>query len=93
MLASSSRLKCVKMPSQRLARKDSAGTNMPHCIISWARPMARRNVDLPPRLAPVIITSNLSSALTSLPTTLSFMLKLRQTIVEPATGEHGLAHG
>jgi hypothetical protein len=42
------------MPSQTLARKDSAGTNMPHCIISWARPMPRRNVDLPPRLVELL---------------------------------------
>ena len=69
MLASSSRMKWVKTPLQTLARNDPAATNMPHCIISWARPALRRNVDLPPELAPVMITSDLPSASTSLPTT------------------------
>ena len=32
----------------------------PHCIISCARPTLRRNVDFPPWLAPVMITSALS---------------------------------
>ena len=38
-------------------------TNIPHCIISWARPTLRRNVDLPPELAPVMMTSDFPSAL------------------------------
>ena len=68
MVASSSRGKWVKMPGLTLAVKDSAATNMPHCIISWARPTLRRKVDLPPWFAPVIMISRLPSASTSLPT-------------------------
>ena len=34
IVASSSRLKCVKIPVLRLAPNDSAGTNIPACIIS-----------------------------------------------------------
>jgi len=37
--------------------------------MNWATPTLRRNVDLPPELAPVMMTSGLSSACTSLPTT------------------------
>ena len=44
-------------------------TNSPHCIMSWARPTLRRNVDFPPELAPVMMTSDFPSACTSLPTT------------------------
>jgi hypothetical protein len=52
---------------------------MPLCIISWATPRLRSSVDLPPWLAPVIITSDLPSASTSLPTTLSSTIRVRQT--------------
>ena len=68
MVTSSSRGKWVKVPRLTLAVKDSAATNRPHCIISWAKPTLRRNVDLPPWLAPVIMMSRLPSASTSLPT-------------------------
>jgi len=44
----------VKSLSQTLERNDSAGTNIPHCIINWAKPKLRRKVDLPPSFAPVI---------------------------------------
>ena len=52
MLASSSRLKWVNRPSARLVCNESAATNMPDCVMSWARPMLRRKVCLPPWLAP-----------------------------------------
>ena len=38
IVASSSRLKCVKIPMQVLAVNESAATNIPACIISCARP-------------------------------------------------------
>jgi hypothetical protein len=59
----------VKRPGQTLARSAVAAANIPDCIISWARPVLRRNVDFPPWFAPVIITSDAPSALTSLPIT------------------------
>jgi hypothetical protein len=31
-------------------------TNSPHCIISWATPTLRRNVDLPPEVALLAVT-------------------------------------
>jgi hypothetical protein len=35
---------------------------MPHCIMSWATPTLRRNVDFPPELAPVMMISGFPSA-------------------------------
>ena len=69
----------MKTPSQTLAPNDSAATNIPHCIISWATPTLRRKVDFPPWLAPVIITSDRPSASTSLPTDPRLELRARQT--------------
>ena len=67
IVASSSRLKCVKIPVLTLAVNDSAGTNIPACIISCACPALGRNVDLPPWFAPVIMTTCLPSVSTSFP--------------------------
>ena len=78
MARSSSRLKWVKTAGHTPEAKAPAGANMPACIISWARPVLRKKVDLPPRLAPVTTTSVLASALTSLPTARPFIPRLRQ---------------
>ena len=59
--------------------------------MSWASPTLRRKVDLPPWLAPVTITRSLSSALTSLPTTRSFMVNARQTSYSPVQENRALA--
>ena len=75
--------------AERLAR----ATNMPLCIISWARPTLRRNVDLPPWLAPVIITSDLPSASTSLPTTRCRRGECEAHVVEPAGRKRALVPG
>ena len=74
---SSSRLKCVKTRRRTPALNDVAATNMPHCIMSWAMPTLRKNVVLPPRLAPVTRTSALLSALKSLPTVRPPVRRLR----------------
>ena len=71
MSGSSSRMKWVKICRADAGPQDWAVTNMPHCVMSWARPTLRRNVDFPPEFAPVMITRDLPSASTSLPTTLS----------------------
>ncbi|MCK7495979.1 MAG: hypothetical protein MZW92_37265 [Comamonadaceae bacterium] len=82
IVASSSRLKWVKTAVQSSALKDSAATNIPHCIISWARPMLRRKLDLPPWFAPVTITRLLPSASTVLPTTACSMLERKAEVVQ-----------
>ena len=61
-VASSSRVKWVKMPDRTLAVKASAVTNIPACIMSCAVPTLRRKVDFPPPLAPVMTVRALWSA-------------------------------
>ena len=70
----------LRLVSGRFA--DATGRFWP-ITISWDKPMLRKRVDLPPSLAPVIITRFLLSAFTSLPTTLCFRLKARQTSYNP----------
>lgn len=60
------------------ALNSSAAVNMPHCLIIWATPTLRRNVDFPPWLAPVSTISRVPSADTSLPTTRSVICSDRQ---------------
>ena len=61
---------------------------MPACIISWASPTLRRNVDLPPWLAPVIMINGLPSASTSLPTARGLVEAERQgRVIQAAGGE------
>ena len=62
-------------------------TNSPHCIMSWATPTLRRNVDLPPELAPVMMTSCLPSACTSLPMTAVLGLQRQAGIAQVGAGE------
>ncbi len=50
-------------------------------------PTLRRNVDLPPWFAPVIITSDLFSASTSLPTTVSSHAQRQANVVQPPAPE------
>lgn len=83
MVSSSSRLKWVNRPWQMSAVNERAGANMPACIISWARPTLRRSVDLPPWLAPVIITRCLPFASMSFPTTRLPRRRLRHGSYRP----------
>lgn len=62
-------------------------------IISCATPTLRRNVDLPPALAPVITSSGTPSASTSLPTTRSSRRRLRRGVVEAAAAQGGRSSG
>ena len=80
-------MKWVKTPRVTFARWDPAVTNSPDCIMSWATPTLRRNVDLPPELAPVMMTSDFPSACTSLPTTAAWDCKWEMGRVRDSTRE------
>ena len=68
---SSRRVKCVKRDGKIPLEKSSAATGSPACIMTCAMPTLRRNVDFPPWLAPVIMTSCLFKMLQVLPTALT----------------------
>src|SRR6266568_2065965 len=65
--------------------------------MSWARPTLRRNVDFPPELAPVMMTSDFRPACTSLPTTMpsdrSARQASRRSAHENVSGDGGAGSG